>query len=105
MRRGTRQPLKEHSGKPDEPMLSQSPQISRRPKHQDQNNRPNNTPSNPCYVWVSCLPFENSLMNDHRECSVRHGCSDEIYAPVSRIARTSGLRLILLQIGVRNTTP
>jgi hypothetical protein len=52
------------SGRP----LSESPQSSRRPKHQHQNNRPNNTPSNPCDVRVSCLPFENFLMNDHQEC-------------------------------------
>src|SRR5664279_5475330 len=45
------------------------PQSSRRPKQQHQNNRPNNTPSNPCDVRVGCLPFQNSLMNAHQEYS------------------------------------
>src|SRR5665647_661398 len=45
------------------------PQSSRRPKQQHQNNRPNNTPSNPCDVRVGCLPFQNSLMNAPQEYS------------------------------------
>ena len=32
------------------------------------NDRPNNTPADPCDVRVSRLPFENFLMNDHQEC-------------------------------------
>lgn len=39
---------------------------SRRPKQQQQDDSPNNTPSNPCDVRVGCLPFQNFLMNDHR---------------------------------------
>ena len=40
-----------------------------RPKEKHQNNRPNNTPTNPSDVGVSCLPFQNSLMNGHQEYS------------------------------------
>jgi|ERR1035437_8975109 hypothetical protein len=45
-----------------------SPQSSSRPKQEHQNNRPNNTPADPCDVRVSRLPFENLLMNGHQEC-------------------------------------
>jgi hypothetical protein len=45
-----------------------SPQSSSRPKQEHQNNRPNNTPADPCDVGVSRLPFENLLMNGHQEC-------------------------------------
>ena len=43
---------------------------SSRPKKDHQNNRPDNTPADPCDVRVSCLPFENLLMDGHQECSV-----------------------------------
>jgi hypothetical protein len=41
---------------------------SSRPKQDHQNNRPNNTPADPCDVRVSSLPFEYLLMDGHQEC-------------------------------------
>ena len=40
-----------------------------RPPQDHQNNRPNDTPADPCDVGVSRLPFENLLMDGHQECS------------------------------------
>ena len=43
---------------------------SSRPKKDHQNDRPDDTPADPCDVRVSRLPFENLLMEGHQECSV-----------------------------------
>src|SRR5271166_5084285 len=44
-----------------------SPHCSR-PKQDYQNDRPNNTPADPCDVRMSRLPFENLLMDGHWKC-------------------------------------
>jgi hypothetical protein len=58
---------------------------SRRPKQQHQNNRPNNTPSNPCDVRVGYLPFQNSLMNVHQEYSACELFSGESKTKLTQI--------------------
>jgi hypothetical protein len=66
---------------------------SSRPEQNCQNDHPNDTPANPCDVRMSCLPFEDFLMDGHY-CNAPNSLTRRLKAPnytFSPCQRTSAL--------------
>ena len=75
---------------------------SSRPEQNCQNDHPNDTPADPCDVRMSCLPFEDFLMDGHY-CNAPNSLTRRLKAPNSTFRLANGTSA-LVQVSYGRST-